>query len=477
MKIMASENPAPRAQKPDVTVSAISLILAKLISPALNLLLMAVMAKTFGSNLVGGFYLPLTWLFIFQAFAALGVGDVVAREIGRFPERDGRCLASGLILGLSSSVVSAVIMVMIAGVFRYPRDIELGIRLVSASLPPIAIVLVCEGFYLARQKTKHMVVVSFFETFFSVGLNLFLLYRGYGILSLMGVVVGARFFSAIAHLFLIRRKFPDMKIQAEIGLLRSLIPAAVVFGLGKILGLIVLKGDVIILSKLRAISEVGLYIAAGKLMEAWLMLPHSFGYAAFPLLAREFYRSRNGARSILIHTTRRLFTIAVPIVVGVILFSRHVVLLIYGKDFEGISQVVQLLMVTFLLMCGDVLLGNVCRAVGRQNFDLSILAVNAVINITLNFLLIPRYGIFGACYATLASMIISLASRWYYVSSRIFELGWTKAILRPFALAIPPAAAVLLFQNTINPIILGATFAGIYFLGLRLTKGRLVGQS
>jgi O-antigen/teichoic acid export membrane protein len=268
-----------------------------------------------------------------------------------------------------------------------------------------------------------------------------------------------------------------MRLDWEIGFLRSMVPATIVFGLGKILGLIVLKGDVIILSKLRDINEVGLYIAAGKLMEVWLMLPHAFGFAAFPILAREFYRSREDTREILIHTTRRLFTIAVPIVIGVILFSRYIVSLIYGKSFASVSPAVQLLMLTFLLMCGDILLGNTCRAVGRQNFDLGILAVNAAINIALNFLLIPHYGMIGACYATLASMSVSLASRWYYVTSKIFELGWTKAVLKPFALVTPPALAVLPFQNKINPLLLGMTFIGIYFLGLWLTKRGLVDQS
>jgi O-antigen/teichoic acid export membrane protein len=461
----------------DITIGAIALILAKLVSPALNLVLLAVMAKTFGSNLVGGYYLPLTWLFIFQAFAALGVGDVVAREVGRFPERAGRCFANGLLLGLVSSIVSSIIMVGLVQLFHYPREIELAIRLVSASLPPIAVALVCEGFYIARQQTKYMVLVSFFEAFFSVGLNLFLLCKGYGLLWLMGVIVAARIFSAVIHLCIIRRKFSNMRLDWEIGFLRSMVPATIVFGLGKILGLIVLKGDVIILSKLRDINEVGLYIAAGKLMEVWLMLPHAFGFAAFPILAREFYRSREDTREILIHTTRRLFTIAVPIVIGVILFSRYIVSLIYGKSFASVSPAVQLLMLTFLLMCGDILLGNTCRAVGRQNFDLGILAVNAAINIALNFLLIPHYGMIGACYATLASMSVSLASRWYYVTSKIFELGWTKAVLKPFALVTPPALAVLPFQNKINPLLLGMTFIGIYFLGLWLTKRGLVDQS
>lgn len=473
---MTSEGPTSRKGRHTITVNAVALILAKLISPALSLALMVVLAKAFGSDLVGRYYLPLTWLFIFQTFAALGVGDVVAREVSRIPERAGRYLANGLLLGLVSSTLASFTMVGLAWLFHYPREIELSIRLLSLSLAPSAVLLVVEGLYLARGGTRYIVLVSFFETLVSVGLNLFLLWRGHGLLALMGVIVATRTFSAGIHLSIIHRKIARLKIELDRQLLRTMLSPTIVFGLGKVLGLIVLKADVIILSKLRGIGEVGLYMAAGKLMEVWLILPHAFGFAAFPLLAREFCRSQEATRDILIHTSRRLFSIVVPVVVGTILFSPEIVSFLYGKAFAGAIPIVQLLMFTFLLMCGDVLLGNICRAVGHQNFDLIILSVNATVNVALNFLLIPHYGLMGACYATLISMILSLVSRWYYVRSRIFELDWMGAILKPFALVVLPVLSVMSLRKEIDSLLLGGAFLGVYSLGLWLTKSNLARQ-
>jgi O-antigen/teichoic acid export membrane protein len=460
-------------KKPAITLNAFLLILSKLIPPVLNLTLLVVMAKAFNRNVVGGYYLPITWLIIFQGFVAMGVGDVVARETGRSPDRAGRYFTNGLLLGFASSLLASVAMIWFSRMFHYPRDIELSIMLLSVSLPPSAVLMVGEGLYLAKGETKYLVFVSIFETLFSVGLNLILLLRGYSLLALMGVIVATRFFSAIIHLMIIHRKVARLSIEVDCQLLRSMLSPTIVFGLGKILALIVLKADVIILSKLRTIGEVGLYTAATRLMEAWLHLPHAFGFVMFPLLAREFYRSKQSTHDILIRTTRRLFSIVTPVIVGIILFSEEIILLLYGETFLDAIPLVRLLMLSFLLICGDVLLGNTCRALERQNFDLAVLAVTATVNVALNLLLIPHYGLVGACCATIISMGVSLVTHWYYVRSRVFELDWMGAFLKPLALVIPSTLAVVIFRRKIDPLLLTGIFLGSYSLGLWLTKGSL----
>jgi O-antigen/teichoic acid export membrane protein len=208
-------------------------------------------------------------------------------------------------------------------------------------------------------------------------------------------------------------------------------------------------------------------------MEAWLHLPHAFGFVMFPLLAREFYRSKQSTHDILIRTTRRLFSIVTPVIVGIILFSEEIILLLYGETFLDAIPLVRLLMLSFLLICGDVLLGNTCRALERQNFDLAVLAVTATVNVALNLLLIPHYGLVGACCATIISMGVSLVTHWYYVRSRVFELDWMGAFLKPLALVIPSTLAVVIFRRKIDPLLLTGIFLGSYSLGLWLTKGSL----
>lgn len=431
-----------------ITISAAGLIFARLIPPGLNQILISVMARAFGSNFVGSYFLPLTWLSIFHAFAILGVGDVVAREAGRFPERSGQYLINGLMVGLVSSVAAGIAMGGIVRFFHYPQEIEPAIQILSASLLPITVISVAEGLYISRQKTKYIVLVSFFETFLTVGLNLLFLFLGYGLLTLMGITVIVRTLSATTHLFIIHRKIARVKFQVDSDLLRPLLSPTIVFGLGKILVYIFLKASAIILSKFQTIEEVGLYIAASRLMEVLMIMPHAFGFAAFPLMARKFSVSPESAREILIHTAKRLSIIAIPTVVGIVLFSEQIVWLLYGQAFAGAVPALKLLMLSILLTCGDNLLANTCRAVGHQNIDLAILVAAVVVNVSLSLMLIPHHGLLGACYAILISLSVSLFTHWYYVNRRIFKLDLMGAMFKAFALVIPLTLAVVVFAGT-----------------------------
>ena len=62
----------------------------------------------------------------------------------------------------------------------------------------------------------------------------------------------------------------------------------------------------------------------------------------------------------------------------------------------------------FILACVDQPQGRLLIARGRQLWDLFTLAVAVVSNITLNSILIPRYGGVGAAWATVFSLIVSV---------------------------------------------------------------------
>ena len=55
---------------------------------------------------------------------------------------------------------------------------------------------------------------------------------------------------------------------------------------------------------------------------------------------------------------------------------------------------------------------------GQQNSYMSILIIGAIINIGLNLLLIPKYGIDGAAYASIVSMSFWNLSMVYMVKKK-----------------------------------------------------------
>lgn len=72
--------------------------------------------------------------------------------------------------------------------------------------------------------------------------------------------------------------------------------------------------------------------------------------------------------------------------------------------------------------------GNILQMTGRQVIFMNVLFVGAVINVVLNYFLIPLYGIEGAAFASMTSVIFWNLTMVYFVKK---EFGFL-TIYNPF---------------------------------------------
>jgi len=99
-------------------------------------------------------------------------------------------------------------------------------------------------------------------------------------------------------------------------------------------------------------------------------------------------------------------SILFPMGLGVGLFSKKIITIIYGEQF--IHAVLPFL----VLLIGTIILGVVksiggsLPGVGRPDLAIKKVAVSALLNVFLNVLLIPRFGILGAAIATTCSFTV-----------------------------------------------------------------------
>ena len=87
----------------------------------------------------------------------------------------------------------------------------------------------------------------------------------------------------------------------------------------------------------------------------------------------------------------------------------------FGLDFiEGKTALYVLLFGQLInVLCGPV--GYILMMTNKQKILRNIIVVSALLNISLNILLIPEYGILGAAFATTASLILWNISSLIYV--------------------------------------------------------------
>ena len=101
-------------------------------------------------------------------------------------------------------------------------------------------------------------------------------------------------------------------------------------------------------------------------------------------------------------STKTIFWVSAPILLLLILFP-STILSMFGDEFKLAAMCLIILSIgkMFSAISGSV--GTFLQMVGRQKIFQNILLVAALINIVLNSLLIPKYGIEGAAVASTAS--------------------------------------------------------------------------
>jgi O-antigen/teichoic acid export membrane protein len=189
--------------------------------------------------------------------------------------------------------------------------------------------------------------------------------------------------------------------------------------------------DVVMIGKFLDSSFVGVYGAAAAVaatLTSLLMVSLNSIFA--PLIATQFgNRNFDNIQYLYIATTRWMFYISVPVTM-MIMIARGPIMLIYGKPFVETGAVVLLILSAgHLFNCITGGVGNILSMTGHPNKELITNVFVVFINISLNLILIPRYGVVGAAVATAASQLavntirIAIVYRIYSVHPMTMKMG------------------------------------------------------
>jgi O-antigen/teichoic acid export membrane protein len=110
---------------------------------------------------------------------------------------------------------------------------------------------------------------------------------------------------------------------------------------------------------------------------------------------------------------------SIPIFIVFLLFAKQIVTTVFGDAYLGSALPLQVLSIGHLiaLIFGDPL--SILNMSGNQKATLRITIYALIINVLLNTILIPEFGIVGAAAATSFSFVLLRLSGFYYVWLRL----------------------------------------------------------
>ena len=160
------------------------------------------------------------------------------------------------------------------------------------------------------------------------------------------------------------------------------------------------KADIYLVAYFLAPAQVAFYSIAARLAEHLLWFPQAVGMALFPRLAGSHPAEAHRMTAAAVRQTLVL-SLLPGLVLGV--FSRPLVMLWYGADYEPAAAPMRWVCLGIIMMSLYVLLSRNFTSRNRQGIKIfsAYLALGG--NLLLNLVMIPSYGIVGAAMATACS--------------------------------------------------------------------------
>ncbi len=191
-----------------------------------------------------------------------------------------------------------------------------------------------------------------------------------------------------------------------------------------VLTVVVSQSDVLILGTLSGGAAAGLYVPAVKLAQLILFPMMAMRSRAAPMMARLYTQGDKVGLQRQLNVTTLTATLSGLVLVIAVVWQRETVLGLFGPEFVKAAPALVVLAVGMMVFSVTGALEGFLIFGPFERMTVLIYSVTAVLNISLNLLFIPRFGVLGAAYATTATIIVRGLISVYVVWRKSGILPW-----------------------------------------------------
>jgi len=409
-----------------------------------SVLFYVVLARELGEADFGDFIFGMSLAGVVLTMAAFGTDDLIAREIARDHERVHRMFADTLALKLGLGAVGMVIIAAVLLVVGYPAETQIAVLLLAVAVWIEVLTKTVQAVMQGREEMTYIAASLIVQRVSTAVAGIAILLTGGDLIGAALVMVGGSLLGFFSALYWLYRRVAQPRRDIDRARWMPLIKAGVPLGLVGITYALLLKLDASLLSFLKGgdNTEVGLYGAAFRLIEATMFISWAFGGAVLPWFSRHGSNWKVSLARGYELGLKGMTAMLVPIAVVFGVLAEPIIELLYGDAFAGAVVPLQLLAVMTVLYGINTYVSVLMISRDRPGDFIRPAAIVLAQNVIFNFILIPPLGATGAAINAVASGVL-LAVLCLRASTAIVGRISLVAAFGPPALAGAAMAAVL----------------------------------
>jgi len=416
-------------------------------------------AHTLGPSILGGYFLFLAYFGIFDLIGDSGFGGALVKRISEGKEQNA-FLSAFISIRIVFLTISIITLFLVR---QYLVDLN-----ATGLFVPLILALIIGAFSSSTANViygtgkvginKIGELLNFvIKEAFQIGA----VFLGYGLAGLYGGFIAGMMAGGILYFRFLHLQLATFSSKH----IKSLLKFSIWVFLGAGGGLIFTYADVIMIGYFWSNSEVGIYRTTLQLTSVATFIALSLNTVLFPKISR--WSTENNLKNIE-NALSRAFSysllLAVPVCAGGIIIGDRLLYYFYGAPFVAGTLSLVILLVVQVVNVFMFFLNMSLSAFNRPDQSFNVTAICAVINIIINFILIPKIGIAGAALGTLTAMILSVGLSYRFLS-RIIDVKIERKTVGSIFGASFIMAFIIGIVRIIVPITHVAIVLGIVALG------------
>lgn len=264
-----------------------------------------------------------------------------------------------------------------------------------------------EWFYQAIEEYRLITLRNILVKIFSLFLVFIFIkkesdYTKYGIILVLSVSLGY-----IYNFFYVNKYISLFKKYKNYNIKKHIKPIMILFGMSMSVSIYV-NLDKVMLGLISGDKSVGLYTAANRIIKIIISLITSLGTVLLPRMS--FYVHNNyryEINKLISKAIDFILMLSIPAAIGIIMLSDSIILLFAGIDYIEAITCIKILSPIIIAIGLSNLIGiQILVSHGKEKLTLFSTLIGSIVNVMLNFILIPKFQQNGAAIATLIAELI-----------------------------------------------------------------------
>jgi len=383
------------------------LFFEKILRMAITFFVGVYVARYLGPSNYGLLSYVTSFVVLFSAIATLGLDNIVVRDLVRGEKKRDELLGTTFVLKIIGSIL--LLGILAVAVRFTTNDNFTNLLIFIIALATIFHSFnVIDFYFRSKVLSKYAVYAQTISGISSALIKLLLIYFGMGLIYFAAVMVVESVILAIGLITTYtKQKLNIFNWRTKFDLAKRLLRDSWPLILAGVAISIYMRIDQVMIKEMLGTKAVGNYAVAVRLSEVWYFIPMAITSSVFPAIIN----AKKVSEKLYYGRLQKLYDLMTWLAIGIALpitfFANDIIRLLFGVQYQDAAGV----LIIYIWAGVFVFLGVVSSQylIVENYTKISFLRtfVGGIVNVILNIIMIPKYGINGAAIATLISYFVA----------------------------------------------------------------------